>query len=218
MPPPSWTQAPLFASLTEAQRTRLATLAHTRRLEADRVLFHEGDPCSGFFIVTEGAIQLTRASDHPGAHPTLATILPINAFAEAALFGGEAFPATATALRPTTVTHFHKGAFLGALRDEPDLALALVHAQAVWLRLLTQRIQQLSGSDSQERLAQWLQEHLPPSGVLRLPFTKKALAAQLGMTPETLSRGLGFLQKHGAIRVQGNQVSRCIPDLRRVLS
>lgn len=205
---PLWSKSPLFASLREPQRARLAAMAITKRLEPEQVLFHEGDPCSGFYVVTEGAIQLTRMSEVPGAHPTLAVILPPQSFAEAAMFGEEDFPATATALKPTTVVHFPKGAFIGAMREEPDLALAIVHAQAVWLRMLTQKIQQLTTSDSTERLVQWLEHHLPKEGALKLPITKKALAAQLGMTPETLSRSLRGLQDEGRLVVEGSQMRR----------
>ncbi len=206
---PHWTQAPLFASLTPEQRVKLETLAVRRRLEPGAILFFEEDPCTGFFVVEEGAIQLTRASDQPGAHPTLAVILPVQSFAEAAMFGGEAFPATATALQPSRVVHFPKSAFLRALRDDSDLALAVIHAQAVWLRRLAARIQELSGTPSGDRLKNWLRQHLPAVGTsYTLPVPKKALAAQLGMTPETLSRALRSLQEEGCLHVEGRTLRR----------
>ena len=71
------------------------------------------------------------------------------------------------------------------------------------------QIQQLSASDSGDRLRHWLREHLPLKGALVLPVTKKALAAQLGMTPETLSRGLRNFQDLGLIQVKGTQICRC---------
>ncbi len=208
---PSWHLAPLFASLQPPQRERLEAMAHGRRLEAGEMLFLEGDPCTGFYVVVEGAIQLTRASEVPGAHPTLALVLPVQSFAEAAMFGGEAFPVTATAIKPTLVIHFPKTPFLGALREDPALALAVIHAQAVWLRRLTQKVQELSSADSQERLRAWLRAHLPEQGELVLPVTKKALAAQLGMTPETLSRGLRAFQDQGLLEVQGTRLRRKRP-------
>lgn len=206
---PNWHAAPLFTSLHPAQRERLERIAGARRLEAEQVLFHEGDPCTGFFVLVRGAIQLTRAGDTPGAHPTLAVVLPVQSFAEAAMFGDEAFPATATALKPSTAIHFPKGPFLGALREDPDLALAVIHAQAVWLRRLTQKVQALTSSDSQERLRGWLREHLPADGrPYRLPMTKKALAGQLGMTPETLSRALRAFQDQNLLEVHGTDLRR----------
>lgn len=205
---PTWHQAPLFTSLQPPQRERLERMVGTRRLDAGEMLFLEDDPCSGFFVLVEGAIQLTRSGTVPGAHPTLAVILPVNSFAEAAMFGGEAFPATATAIKPSKVVHFAKGPFLAALREDPDLALAVIHAQAVWLRRITQKVQELTGSDSLERLRTWLRSHLSDQAPFTLPVTKKALAAQLGMTPETLSRGLRAFQDQGLLEVQGTRLRR----------
>ena len=209
MDAPAWTQAPLFTSLLPEQRRKLGDMAAAKELGTEETLFMEDDPCTGFYVLVEGAIQLTRFALAPGSpHPTLALVLPIQSFAEAAMFGGEAFPATATALKPSKVVHFPKGRFLRTMREDPDLALAIIHAQSVWLRKLTMQIQQLSASDSLERLRHWLREHLPRRGELVLPVTKKALAAELGMTPETLSRGLRSFQDQGLIQVKGTRISR----------
>ena len=211
MSTPTWHQAPLFTSLLPAQRDRLEPMAGSRRLDAGELLFLEEEPCTGFFVLLEGAIQLTRCGTDPGAHPTLALILPVNSFAEAAMFGGEAFPATATALKPSRVVHFSKTPFLAALREDPDLALAVIHAQAVWLRKITMKIQELTGSDSLERLRTWLRAQLSNRTTLTLPVTKKALAAQLGMTPETLSRGLRAFQDQGLLEVKGTLLRKLGP-------
>jgi len=202
-----WSQVPLFASLRPAQRERMGMLARPRRLEPEEILFLEDDPCTGFFVLVEGAIQLTRAGQ-PGSHPTLAVIMPVASFAEAAMFGGEAFPATATALKPSRLFHFPKAAFLVAMREDPDLALAIIHAQAVWLRRLTHNLEQLTGADSADRLLNWIREQVPVGASLVLPVTKKILAGQLGMTPETLSRGLRNLQNLGILRVEGTTLHR----------
>jgi CRP/FNR family transcriptional regulator, dissimilatory nitrate respiration regulator len=208
MTTPAWSQAPLFTSLQASQRERLSQLARPRKLGPEGILFLEDDPCTGFFVLVEGAIQLTRAAANPGAHPTLAVIMPVASFAEAAMFGGEAFPATATALKPSQVFHFPKAPFLAAMREDPDLAQAIIHAQAVWLRRLTHTVEQLTGSDSFGRLLNWVREQVPAGGSLVLPVTKKVLAGQLGMTPETLSRGLRNLQDLGVLRVEGTTLHR----------
>jgi CRP/FNR family transcriptional regulator len=205
---PSWSSAPLFLALKPPQRERVGQLATSRILDPEAMLFMENDPCTGFFVLVEGAIQLTRSGDTPGSHPTLAVITPVNSFAEAAMFGGEAFPATATAVKPSRVFHFPKAPFLAAMREDPDLALAIIHAQSVWLRKLTRKVEQLTGSDSSDRLRTWIREHVPAGGSIVLPVTKKTLAAQLGMTPETLSRSLRTLQDEGAVQVRGTTLSR----------
>jgi len=94
------------------------------------------------------------------------------------------------------------------MRADPDLAQAIIHAQAVWLRRLTHTVEQLTGSDSSDRLLNWVREQIPPGGSLVLPVTKKVLAGQLGMTPETLSRGFRNLQDLGVLRVEGTRLHR----------
>lgn len=205
---PPWAAAPLFASLQAPQVERLARIAVARRLETEAMLFLEGDPCTGFYVLTEGAIQLTRSGENPGAHPTLAVVTAVGSFAEAAMFGGEDFPATATAVKPSRVHHFPKTAFLAAMREDPDLALAIIHGQAVWLHRLIRQVEQLTGSDSSDRLRTWIVDHVPKGGSFVLPVTKKTLAAQLGMTPETLSRSLRALQDEGFLQVAGTRLSR----------
>jgi len=208
MQPTPWSTAPLFSTLQAAQRESLSLLAMPRHLEAEAMLFQEQEPCTGFFVLVEGAIQLTRVGTTPGACPTLAVVTPVNSFAEAALFEGGAFPATATAVKPSRVYHFPKGPFLAAMRGDPDLAMAIIHAQAVWLHRLIHKVEQLTGSDSSNRLRTWLRENIPAGDSLALPVTKKTLAAQLGMTPETLSRGLRALQDQGALEVRGTTLFR----------
>lgn len=208
MSAPAWATAPLFHTLQPAQQEKLSRIATSRHLDPDAMLFMEDDPCTGFYVLVEGAIQLTRHGATPGAHPTLAVVTPVNSFAEAALFGGEAFPATATAVKPSRVFHFPKTAFLATMREDPDLALAIIHAQAVWLKRLIHKVEQLTGSDSSDRLRTWIAEHVPAGGSLVLPVTKKTLAAQLGMTPETLSRGLRVLQDEGLLQVRGTTFTR----------
>jgi CRP/FNR family transcriptional regulator, transcriptional activator FtrB len=64
-----------------------------------------------------------------------------------------------------------------------------------------------------ERLANWLlrtDAQSGGSGQFMLPFDKRLLASQLGMTPENLSRSLRLLSGHGA-RISGRNVNLTDP-------
>ena len=63
----------------------------------------------------------------------------------------------------------------------------------------------------ESRLADWLVRHSPAvaagcPAVFDLPMTKKVLAAQLGVTSETLSRTFARFRDEGLIRVVGPRV------------
>jgi CRP/FNR family transcriptional regulator len=200
-----WHQTALFNALQPEQRQRLAHLVVVRRLPKGRVLFLEGEPCTGFYLVETGAVRLWKAGPG-GEEATLAVVQGGQSFAEAAMFAGETYPVTAETLEETWAAFVPKGPFLGALRGDPDLCLQVIESQARWLRRLTVSLERVCVRGGSDRLLGWLKETAQGRASFRLPVSKKALAGQLAMSPETLSRHLRALQERGSIRVEGQTI------------
>jgi CRP/FNR family transcriptional regulator, dissimilatory nitrate respiration regulator len=201
-----WEEVPLFHALGQESRVRLESILQTRRLEKGRTLFMEGEACDGLYILLRGSIQLSRWAPQEGLEMVLHVVAPGMSFGEAALFGGRPFPATARALRDSAVAHFPKPAFLALLRQDPGLALALLCSQAQWIHRLVARLGQLNSLGASERVMAWLQEERKGRPEVQIQGTKKALSAQLGMSPETLSRALTSLGRQGLIQVAGRRI------------
>ncbi|HEU4950651.1 MAG TPA: Crp/Fnr family transcriptional regulator [Holophagaceae bacterium] len=202
-----WSKSSLFHRMRPEQVARLGELLRLKRLDLEEVLFREGDDCHGFYVVLEGAVQLRRSGED-GRETVLNVVRSGQSFAEAAVFSGGAFPATAVALEPSLLAHFPKAPFLRLLRDEPDLCLGALESLASWHHRLTFQVQQLSQEDGAGRLRRWLSDQARESrdGVVRLRVPKKVLAAQLGMAPETLSRLLRGLRERGEILEEGREI------------
>ncbi len=200
-----WSKSALFQSMDSRQLAQVGGLMQLRKLDAGQLLFTEGDPCTGFFVVLEGQIRLYRTSPKIGGQSTLSIVGAGFSFAEAAVFSGDIFPASAEALEPSLLAHFPKDLFLGLLREDPDLCLKVLESLAAWHHRLTFQVQQLSGNDSAGRLRRWIEEAAKSGseGAFRLKVSKKILAAQLGMAPETLSRLLRQLKEQGVIELTG---------------
>lgn len=207
-----WSKAPLFSTLDPTQVERVGALVEVRRLSADQVLFVAGEPCSGFYVVLEGAVRLLR-SHGDGEETLLNLVHPGQSFAEAALFAGGVFPATARAMGETLVARVPREPFLALLRSDAELCLKMLASLASWHHRLTHQVQQLRANDTAGRLKAWLMEEArrSPSREVLLRIPKKLLAAQLGMTPETLSRQLGQLKAQGLIQVDGPRISVAAP-------
>lgn len=201
-----WQRCPLFAALPERHLARLSRIVLPKAFEKGGFLFHEGEPCSGFFVLLSGAVLLTRFAGADGKETPLHPVAPGQSFAEAALFGRMAFPATAVATLPSRAAFFPGAAFLAQLQEDPELALALLASQSRWLQRLVARLAQLGSQDAETRLREWLREAAGATRVARIAGTKKDLAAQLGMTPETLSRALAALRDAGLVAVQGKSI------------
>lgn len=208
-----WSKAPLFRTLDDAQLARVGALVEIRELDAGQVLFVAGEPCTGFFIVLEGAVQLLRPGED-GTETALNLVRPGQSFAEAALFAGGAFPATARALERSLLAKVPRTPFLALLRSDADLCLRMLESLAAWHHRLTFQVQALRAQDAGGRLRTWLAEEArrAPHREILLRMPKKVLAAQLGMVPETFSRQLRQLAAAGLIAVEGPRI-RVLGDL-----
>ena len=104
------------------------------------------------------------------------------------------------------------GPFLRLLEARPDLARKMMAALAMRISHLASCIESRSTQPAAGRLAGYLLEQ-PTSRdnagrrVVRIEGNKKSVAADLGITPETLSRSLKKLTQQGLIAVRGRQIT-----------
>jgi len=195
------------ASLPEPDRIRLAQIASPRQYGKGDLLFSQGDPCTGFFLVTEGMVKVFRLSPE-GREKVLVVVPAGQTFAEAALFGDGKYPAYAEAITPSKLLFFPKGPFLRLLRDDPDLSFKMLASMATWLKRMVGLIEELTLQSASGRLAHYLLSETAPSGAtLRLAMSKKDLAARLGITPETLSRLLADFNAREILQVRGRSLT-----------
>jgi CRP-like cAMP-binding protein len=106
----------------EAQRI-LAISAETVHLRGGDVLFEEGEPADGAFVLREGTIVFRGTHDEPESAPLVARAGTL--IGEAALIVEGRRPATATALDPSSLWRVSRAVFLRTLEGEPDAARAL---------------------------------------------------------------------------------------------
>lgn len=202
---------PHFHSLPRELLARLATGCRFVRLGAGEVLFTQGEPVLGFYMVRSGAIQLHRSTPD-GRDQILQTVVPGRTFAEAAVLSMKRMPASARALSDgTVVVEVCAANFLPLFREDSRLSAAMVVSLSMWLHSLVERIEELQIDSAPARLARYLLR-LPSSEkdgrvTLELPMAKKDLAAQLAIAPETLSRLLRRWQDDGVLEARGRELA-----------
>jgi CRP-like cAMP-binding protein len=197
----------LFADLSEAALAELLAIAresgHTRR----EVLFQQGDPCDGFYVVLSGMVRLYKSSPDGREH-VVEVIRPGQSFAEAAVFADRPCPVTAETLEPSRLLFFPKAPYLAYLEARPRVLFGLIAGLSVRMHQLVAKVERLTLMDARQRVAGFFAdlaaapapEHAPN---VALDVSKGTLAAQLGLTPETLSRTLASLQEEGVIAMEG---------------
>jgi CRP-like cAMP-binding protein len=214
----------LFAELPAADLQRVAELAVVRRCAAGTLLFESGDAADRFYVVAAGRVKVFKLGAQ-GREQILHVVHPGESFAEAAIFSGGAFPASAATLEASTLLALPAAPFLALLRRDPELMLRLLGGLTLWLRRLVDLVEDLSLRDVQARLAGFLLREAAARSVdlrsgARIPLgtTKALLARRLGTVGETLSRTLLKLQREGAVRTVGRDVLVLDPRRLRALA
>ncbi|HEX2948622.1 MAG TPA: Crp/Fnr family transcriptional regulator [Armatimonadota bacterium] len=196
---------PFFAGVDEATYDALISLGQTRFYDKDEVLFLDGEPCKGLFLVQSGTIKIFKVAEN-GREQILALQRPGDSVAEVPLFDNGPYPASASALEDSAVLFIPKDAFQRMLLQRPQLAQAIIRALAQRLRKMVTLVEDLSLRQVRQRLARFILAEAAGRASFQLALTNDELAARLGSVRDVISRTLSSLQADGLIRLQGRQV------------
>jgi len=202
----------LFEGLPEDALAQLLSIAREDDRPRRDVLFRQGDPCEGFYVVLEGIVRLFKSSPDGREH-VVEVIRGGQSFAEAAVFAGADCPVTAETLAPCRLLFFPKAPYLAVLEARPQVLFGLIASLSVRMHQLVAKVERLTLCDARQRVAGFLSDVLeasPPPHLLDV--SKATLAAQLGLTPETLSRTLATLQAEGMIAMDGRRFQVADPS------
>jgi CRP-like cAMP-binding protein len=205
-------KTPLFAGLTEAELRALAARATNRKFDRGQLLFGEGDPCAGLFLVASGKVRIFKLSA-AGREQVLAVEGPGSSFAELPVFDGGNYPAAASALEDTEVLFISRKDFQNFCREHPDVALKVIAVVGGRLRRLVGIIEELSFTTVRQRLIAMLLRLAAESGTaskegvrVELTMCHQDLASGLGTVRELVSRNLSRLQAEGFLEVEGRKI------------
>lgn len=201
----------LFAGLPAEELRAVAACAVTKPLGRGDYLFNEGDPSRGFYVVQRGAINVHRVNA-AGKEQVIHVFRAGETFAEGTLATDAGYPADARAVEPSQVLLVQKEGFLALVRRRPELALCILASMSAHLRVLVGQLDDLTLKDVETRLAHWLVRRCPAPAsaqpcVVRVPSTKRVLAAELGTVSETFSRTLARLRERGLVEVRGAAIT-----------
>ncbi len=204
-------QAPIFADLTEAELNFLAARAIPRHFTNGDVIFSEGEPCPGLYVIEAGFVKIYKSSPS-GREQVLAIDGPGHSIAELPVFDGGNYPASGIAVHDTTLLFVSKQDFHALCLEHPKVALKVLRVIGRRLRSLVAIIEELSFTTVRGRLASLLLRlagagKKTAEGIeLTLPATNQELAAQIGTVRELVSRNLSRLQSAGIVRLDGRTV------------
>jgi CRP/FNR family transcriptional regulator len=200
-------QIALLAGLSDAELHALATRAVERRFAADEVLFWEGEPCAGIFLIIAGSVKIFKTSPG-GREMMLALESAPSTVAELPLFDGGPYPASVRAVGPVTALFINKSDFQQVCRQFPDVALKVLAVVGRRLRHLVGVVESMTFGSVTQRLARLLLDAARQAGGDRfeLAQTHQELASRLGTVREVVSRNLARFRGAGFVSLQGHEL------------
>jgi len=194
-----------FARLDAAALEEVSRSAVSRNYYRGAVLFLEGDPCSGMFIVDEGRVKLYKLSVE-GREQVVKLMGPGESFNEVAVLDGGPNPVSAMAVRKSRVWVIDRSTMVQLLARYPALSLAVIESLAAHARHLLSLVEDLSLRTVGARLAKLLIAQAEGRGEAPRRLTQEEMAAQLGTVREMVSRGLRNLEEEGIIRFDRHRI------------
>jgi CRP/FNR family transcriptional regulator len=212
-------RVPIFNGLTETELQFLAERAVPRNYSKGELLFTEGDPCAGLFVIQSGRVRIFKSSLN-GREQVLAVEGPGSSVAELPLFDGGNYPASTAALNDAKVYFISKQDFHSLCLVHPQVPLKVLKVVGGRLRKLVGIIEELSFTTVRSRLIVALVRRAKTGKKTRegieieLPPSNQELASEIGTVRELVSRNLSRLQAEDLIRMDGKTVT--IADLKRL--
>jgi CRP/FNR family transcriptional regulator len=205
-------RAQLFAGLTEPEMQSLSSRAVRKLYDGGELVFSEGEPCEGFYVVLAGKIRIFKTSAN-GREQVLAIEGPGSSVAELPVFDGGRYPASVAAIDPSEMIFISRKDFQAFCLEHPQVALKVLAVVGSRLRRLVGIIEELSFTTVRQRLVSHLLRLAEDIGQktdrgieIMLPGSHQDLAHQIGTVRELVSRNLSRLQAEGLLELDARHI------------
>src|SRR5437763_6659088 len=169
----------LFSGLADSEMDFLAPRVVPRKFSPGQIIFNEGDPCSGLYVVASGQVRIFKSSSG-GREQVLSIDGPGSSVAELPVFDGGPYPASASAVDDVTVLLVRRQDFHGLCLAHPQVALKVLRVVGARLRRLVGIIEELSFTTVRRRLASFLFRLAQREGLeVTRPVSHQDLASQI---------------------------------------
>jgi len=201
-----------FNGLPENLLREIAVHMQLHEYQRGDVLFWEGDPCQGLYIIETGSAKIYRLSPQ-GRQYIVRVLQEGDTFAEVPAFDGGPNPVNVDALERCRVWVIEGEMLRGLILSQPAFAQKVLANFGQMLRGMVYKVSEMAFYQVTHRLARLIAE-LPNEQARNRPshWTQEQLAARLGTVREVVARSLKELERSGAIRIEDRRIQIADPE------
>jgi CRP/FNR family transcriptional regulator, nitrogen fixation regulation protein len=179
-------------------------------ISADRneEIFEEGAPAKYCYFVVSGCVRTVKLMED-GRSPVGEFLLPGDLLGWGSL---DEYDFSAEAVTPVKLRRYSRSMLEDFADRDRNFARRLRALTAGQLRTARERMVLLGRKTASERIATFLLEmaervHADMAGLIELPMSRTDMADHLGLTIETVCRGLTELRRHGTIAIERTRIA-----------
>ena len=203
-----------FVNFPTLRWPRLIRLRQTAFYPKGALLFVEGQPTRGLFLICAGQAKL-YVNSAEGQSLTLRIVEQGEVLCLSSLIADESYPATAETLCPSQVGFLPRLSFLQLMRAHPDVSLRVAKHLSMEVSKAWQQTRMLAlAPDTHAKLTQflfeWAEKHgqVTADGLrITLHMTHEEIARNIGASRESVSRILSDWKQRGVIRVSSGSMT-----------
>jgi CRP-like cAMP-binding protein len=204
---------PHFKGMPETALKEIVYAGQILNYPADSILFTEGGPASGLYVIFKGQIHLYRLGVQ-GQEVIIATVNPVVMFNECTAIDGNPNPVTAVATQVCVVWRVPANRFQSLVERYPQVGTGLLRMMAQRNRQLLARYEDLFSLPVLGRtakilldLSQWGQV-----SINRYNHSNQKMAALAATVPEAVSRSIKKFKEMDILDSDRTQITIIAPD------
>ncbi|MFA6316003.1 MAG: Crp/Fnr family transcriptional regulator [Elusimicrobiota bacterium] len=191
---------------------RFKTERRMRLYKPHQIIFSEGDQPQGMHLLCVGDVKLVKADTH-GRELTISYLSCGDLVGDSPYWAGTPYCTSAETMRESVVCFLHRGLVESLEKSDPEFWRRSLRRISASLCQAMDRVVGMAFKSAEARLASFLLSlKFPPvpdaslSCHLRPAYSRREIADNLGLSPETVIRGLAAFQRRGLVRVSGKSI------------
>lgn len=191
----------IFSELSEHDLEDLRESIKTIDMGEGEIIFHEGAPAFGFYLIFDGLVKLVKRTLR-GKKQILKLVGSGEFLGEATLFDKGTHIAYSKTLRDCQVGFIERGDFFYFLEKHPETIFRIFEKMSIELKAFQSKLAERSYNSSKERLARFILK----LGQEEIELSRAELAQLAGVSSKTAIRTLGELESRGFIKINDRKI------------
>ncbi|WP_234122235.1 Crp/Fnr family transcriptional regulator [Clostridium hydrogenum] len=168
----------------------------------------EDDPCTSIGILISGSVEIQKIYES-GKSLTLATLNTGNTFGEVIIFSNKnTYPSTITTCEKTEIMFIPKESILKLCSENTTFLNGFMSLLSNKILMLNKKVKNMSYQTIRQKLSNYILEEYKNQKnlIIKINYSKKQWAEQLGIPRPSLSRELINMREEGIINFDKNSI------------